>query len=133
MTLDSQGHLHIAFYANDRIGVPQSQHVCNNSQQWQHSYATQRKTPVTLNGDTLKTLIFRLKNVIDRQDTGHLIYRAQETDHKLVVACSSALVHLLKEDQFLVLHDESVGYAELVVDHLRLEKERSLSQFSQSS
>ena len=128
MALDSKGLPHIAFYANDVKGIPQYQHLWFDGEQWNQSYVTQRTRPFDLSGGgTLKIPISRPEIIIDKDDTVFIIYRAEETDQKLVASYQTAPEYRCVPEQTVTLWKETVGHAEPIVDRARWSKEQILT------
>lgn len=128
MALDSKGQPHIVFYANDPNGIPQYQHVWFDGRQWLHSYITQRDTSFILDGGgTLEIPISRPEIVIDSNDTVYVIYRAEETDHKLVASYQTAPHYACLTENTIILWNEDVGHAEPIIDRIRWQQENILT------
>lgn len=128
MALDSQGYPHIVFYANDEQSVPQYQHIWFNGIKWQQTYASNRKEAFTLSGGgTLQIPISRPDLVIDEQDNVYVIHSGQETQQKMAATFLPAPHYVFDTDNIQILYDETIGYAEPIIDHLRWQQEKVLS------
>lgn len=128
MALDSKGFPHIVFYANDLKGIPQYQHLWFDGVQWQQSYVTRRTRPFKLcGGGTLEIPISRPEIVIDKDDTVFIIYRAEETDQKLVASYQTAPRYECMPDQTVTVWEENIGHAEPIVDRARWQQEQILT------
>lgn len=128
MALDSKGHPHIVFYANDLDGIPQYQHLWYDGQQWKQSYVTQRNQSFTLNGGgTLDIPISRPEIIIDSNDTVYIIYRSEETQQKLVASYQTAPDYACQPNNTMVLWDENTGQAEPIIDRARWQQEKILT------
>lgn len=134
MALDSQGYPHIVFYANDEHGIPQYQHVWFNGLIWQQTYASNRKETFTLSGGgTLQIPISRPDLVIDEHDNVYVIHSGQEIQHKMAATFLPAPHYELDEKNTQILHDETIGHAEPIIDHLRWQQEKVLSLLIQNN
>jgi hypothetical protein len=128
MALDSQGYPHIVFYANDEHGIPQYQHVWFNGLKWQQCYASNRKEAFTLRGGgTLQIPISRPDLVIDEHDNVYLIHVGQETQQKMAATFLPAPHYVYEPENTQILHDETIGHAEPIIDHCRWQQENILS------
>lgn len=134
MALDSQGHPHIVFYANDEYGIPQYQHVWFNGLTWQQTYASNRKEAFTLSGGgTLQIPISRPDLVIDEHDNVYMIHSGQETQHKMAATFLPAPHYDFEEENTQILHDETIDHAEPTIDHLRWQQDKVLSLLIQNN
>jgi len=128
MALDSKGFPHIVFYANDVKGIPQYQHLWFDGEQWQRSYVTQRTRSFNLcGGGTLEIPISRPEIVINKDDTVFIIYRAEETEQKLVANYQNAPRYECVPDQIISLWEEAIGNAEPILDRSRWQQEQVLT------
>jgi len=128
MALDSKGFPHIVFYANDSKGIPQYQHIWFNGEYWRQTYVTKRIHPFNLSGGgTLEIPISRPEIVIDKDDTVFIIYRAVETEQKLVASYQTAPDYQCQPEHTVTLWEEPVGHAEPVIDRVRWRQEQILT------
>lgn len=128
MALDSKNHPHIVFYADDENGVPQYQHVWFDGKKWRQSYASKRTEPFVLSGGgTLQIPISRPDIVIDEYDNVFMLHRGKETQERMAATFLPAPHYGYMTENTLILHDESVGYAEPIIDRIRWDKENVLS------
>ncbi len=128
MALDSKGYPHIVFYANDSEEVPQYQHIWFDGKCWRQSYVTQRIHPFSLSGGgTLEIPISRPEIVIDKDDTVFIIYRALETEQKLVASYQTAPNYQYQPGYTVTLWEEPVGHAEPIIDRVRWQQEQILT------
>ncbi|NKX21265.1 hypothetical protein HGF60_06225 [Alteromonadaceae bacterium A_SAG2] len=128
MALDSKGYPHVAFYMNDEFRVPQYFHLWFDGVKWYCSQVTKRSNSFLLSGaGTLKIPISRPEIVIDNTDTVYIIYRAEETQQKLVASYQYPPAYKHEPKQILTLWDEPVGYAEPVIDKVRWSEMQVLS------
>jgi hypothetical protein len=132
MALDSKGHPHIVFYADDPGGIPQYQHLHFDGLVWRHRVISLRRKRFALKGaGTLRIPISRPEIVIDALDRVYVIYRGDLSGDRMVAQ------RLLPDDyepnpqDIEVLWDEPLGQAEPIVDRERWEKDGILSMLIQ--
>lgn len=132
MALDSKGYPHIVFYANDKNDVLQYQHIWFNGTSWQHSWVSERTEGFKLvGGGALQLPISRPEILIDRDDTVYIIYRAEDTEQRLVANYITAPSYEFYSENTLILWDEPVGQAEPIIDRIRWQKEQVLTMLVQ--
>ena len=128
MALDSKGHPHIVFYANDSNSIPQYQHLWFDGSTWQTKQVSQRTAPFALvGGGTLEVPISRPEIVIDDNDTVFVIYRSEETQQKLVASYQTAPDYVCQPNNTIVLWDEQIGQAEPMIDRIRWQQDKTLT------
>jgi hypothetical protein len=134
MALDSKGHPHIIFYANDEDGITQYQHVWFNGRKWQQGYVSKRKNRFVLSGaDTLQIPISRPDLVIDSHDNIFVVHNGEESQQKMALTFLPAPNYEYSESNTRILHDERIGFAEPIIDHLRWKQENVLSMLIQEN
>lgn len=128
MAVDSKGHPHIVFYANDHHQIPQYQHVWFNGKEWRHQIISRRtKRFDLLGGGTLQIPMSRPEVVIDKQDYIYVIYRADITGHQMSVLTLFPDDYSLDKGVERRLLEESLGFSEPVIDRLRWNRDEILS------
>jgi hypothetical protein len=128
MTLDSKGHPHIIFYANDEDDITQYQHVWFDGRKWHQGYVSKRRKSFVLSGaDTLQIPISRPDLVIDRHDNIFVVHNGEESQQRMAVTYLPAPNYEYYESNTQILHDAKIGFAEPVIDHLRWKQENVLS------
>jgi hypothetical protein len=131
-TTDSKGWLHVVYYANDSNGVPQYQHLRYDGEEWKNSVVSHRTKAFNLEGGgTLQIPISRPDVVIDDADRVYMIYRGDFTKNKMAVTRLLPPGYSSETSETKILWNESVEYAEPVIDRLRWEKDRVLSMLIQ--
>lgn len=91
MALDSRGYAHIAFYANDDIGIPQYFHLWQTGSRWSARQVSNRKIPFQLKGiGTLQIPISRPEIILDQDDNVHLLCRSDLSQNRLSVYSASS-------------------------------------------
>ncbi len=132
MALDSHNRPHIAFYANDKYGVPQYQHIWFDGEVWHQQYFSARTQAFNLQGGgTLQIPISRPEILIDKQDCVYAVYRGDLTENCMVVTqIMGAKCRLMTTDtasRTKQLWPEPLDYAEPVIDRNRWAEGQVLS------
>ena len=129
--LDSQGRLHVAYYADDPDGIPQYQHLWWDGREWRNDIVSARTENFELAGvGTLNIPISRPEIIVDREDRVYFIYRADFTGQRMVIQRLDPPDYL-PESAPRVLWNEPVGYAEPIIDRLRWRDQQILSMLIQ--
>jgi hypothetical protein len=136
MALDSYNRPHIVFYSNDANGIPQYQHLRFDGKTWHHQFLSSRATPFALQGGgTLQIPISRPEIIIDQQDKAYAIFRGDCTQDRMGITQLTSNGDLAGNANTLqptaTLWDESLGFAEPIVDRTRWQKEQVLTMLLQ--
>lgn len=130
---DSKGRLHIAFYSNDLNDIPQYQHLWFDGKQWHHSFISQRTAPFSLEGGgTLQIPISRPEIIIDKNDYVYIIFRGDITDDRMAVKRLTPPEYK-PPGELRILWDDSLGFAEPIIDRLYWQKTNILSMLIQKN
>ena len=128
MAVDSKGHPHIVFYANDNYQIPQYQHVWFNGIEWCHQIISRRNKKFDLlGGGTLQIPMSRPEIVIDDKDYIYVIYRADITEHQMAVLTLFPDDYSLEKGVERRLAEEPLGFSEPIIDRLRWNRDKILS------
>lgn len=132
--IDSHGHPHIVFYADDCNGIPQYQHLWFDGREWRTHIVSERTKPFDLEGSgTLQIPMSRPEIVIDKADHIYVIYRSDTTGDQMV-ATRLIPPHYEKQlSESKILWEKSLGFAEPVLDRIRWRKEQILSMLIQKN
>ena len=131
---DSQGNLHVVYYANDYQGIPQYQHLWFDGEKWRHSFLSVRTQTFLLHGaGSLDIPMSRPEIVIDDKDRVYLIFRGDTTEQKMAVRRFMPPNYEMDGSSTRILWNEDVGYAEPVIDRLRWKRDQTLSMYIQKS
>lgn len=132
MALDQFNRPHIVFYANDTKGVPQYQHLRYDGKQWHHQILSNRTEPFTLaGGGTLQIPISRPEILLDAQDNALVLFRGDLTGDRMAVMRLCAPTYLAAETTPHILIDQSLGYAEPLLDRAGWTLNQKLSLLKQ--
>lgn len=132
MAVTRRGHPHIVFYADDLDGVPQYQHLWFDGRRWRHSILSRRIEPFVLSGSgTLRLPISRPEIVVDSEDKVYVIYRGDLTRDRLVAQRLLPPDYEADPADLRVLWDETLGFAEPVLDRARWRRDGILSMLIQ--
>lgn len=128
MTVDNNDRPHIVFYSNDQDGIPQYRYLWFDGKKWCHRYLSSRANAFTLKGGgTLQIPISRPEIVIDDDGNSFVIFRADFTADRLSMYVLRAPDYESCEIDLVTLWEESVGFAEPVIDRARWKNEKVLS------
>jgi len=131
--VDSEGRPHIVYYSNDPEGIPQYQHLWFDGNRWRHSYISQRSDDFDLKGSgTLQIPISRPEVVIDKEDNVYVIFRGDLTEDRMAVKRLTPPDYKPPAEK-RILWDESVEFAEPVIDRLYWEEANKLSMLIQKN
>lgn len=132
MALDSKGFAHVAFYANDKAGIPQYFHLWLTDAGWNVRQVSNRKAPFQLKGiGTLPVPISRPEILLDKENNVHILFRGDISQNRLSAYSSSAPNYFAHPDDFEILWPADVGYAEPIIDRTRWNKDNILTLFVQ--
>lgn len=132
MALDSEGFAHIAFYANDKAGIPQYFHLWLADTGWKVRQVSNRDTPFQLKGiGTLPIPISRPEIILDKTNNVHILFRGDISNNRISAYSAAAPNYLAHMDEFEILWPEDVGYAEPIIDRTRWNKDNVLTLFVQ--
>jgi hypothetical protein len=132
--MDSKENLHIVYYSNDEVGVPQYYHMWSDGSKWNSTQLTNRKTSFSLQGGgTLEIPMSRPEIVIDFEDNVFVLYRADTTNNKYVAQKIVKPYSEVNSTDLLILDDEDVGFSEPIIDRIRWKKENILTMYIQYS
>lgn len=131
---DTQGNLHIVYYANDPAGIPQYKHLWSDGKEWNNKIVSNRTEIFNLaGGGTLQIPISRPEIVIDDVDRVYMIYRGDLTENKMAVTRLLPPDYSLSKSETRILWDTSVEYAEPIIDRLRWRQDKILSMLIQKN
>lgn len=131
--IDSEGNIHVVYYANDKKGVPQYWHLWFHDGKWNSSIISNRKDIFQLEGGgTLQIPISRPQIIIDKQDNVYIIYRGDLTEDKMAVQKLKAPDYK-PEGNVSILYNRQLGYAEPIVDRVRWKRDGILSMLIQKN
>lgn len=134
MAVDSRGRPHIVFYSDDPNGIPQYQHLRWDGSRWHHQFLSQRGSAFALAGNgTLRIPISRPEIVLDRADHAYVIFRGDLSDDRMVAQRLLPPHYGAQGDEFRVLWDEPLGFAEPVIDAERWQRDGILSMLIQAN
>jgi hypothetical protein len=132
MALDSLDRPHIVFYSNDDQDIPQYQHLWFDGAGWKHNYISKRVVPFRLaGGGTLQIPISRPEIVIDGERRVYVIYRGDLTNDYMAVQRLLPPRYAPDPDEVRIIWDDSLMYAEPVIDRTRWDKDTKLSMLIQ--
>lgn len=132
MAVSRRGHPHIAFYADDPDGIPQYQHLWFDGRRWRHRVVSSRVAPFVLaGGGTLRLPISRPEIVVDDRDRVYLIYRGDLTGDRLVAQRLLPPDYEPRPADVRILWNETLGFAEPILDRLRWRRDGVLSMLIQ--
>lgn len=130
--VDSHGRPHIVFYADDFNGVPQYQHLWFDGREWRCCVVSDRTKPFDLEGGgTLQIPMSRPEIVIDKTDQVYVIYRCDTTGDRMVATRLIPPRYEKNSSETKILWEESLEFAEPVLDRMRWVKEQILSMLIQ--
>ena len=130
--VDSHGRPHIVFYADDCNGIPQYQHLWFDGREWRTNVVSDRTKPFDLEGGgTLQIPMSRPEIVIDKTDRVYVIYRCDATGNRMVATRLSPPHYEKNSSETKILWEESLEFAEPVLDRMRRGKEQILSMLIQ--
>jgi hypothetical protein len=122
----------LGFYADDASGIPQYQHLWFDGKRWHHQYISRRtQTFVMCGAGTLKLPISRPELLIDKNDNLFVICQGDLSQNRLMVTPLLAPNYRYDSNSTKILDEQSIGFAEPIVDHERWEKENILTMFIQ--
>ena len=129
--VDTLNQPHMVFYSNDPSGIPQYQHLWFNGSEWKHNYISSRENPFMLEGrGTLQIPISRPEILIDKNDYVYVIYRDDLTEDRMAVQRLDPPAYE-PPGQVRLLWEESLGYAEPIVDKIRWQNDGILTMLIQ--
>lgn len=132
MALDGHGYPHIAYYANDNMGIPQYFHLWQTASGWRVRQVSNRKEPFQLKGiGTLQIPISRPEIILDQEDNVHILFRGDISENRLAAYSAAAPRYLASMDDFEMLWPADLGYAEPVIDRTLWNNDNILTLFIQ--
>ena len=134
MAVDSFGNPHIAFYSNDKFGLPQYKHLWFDGLEWHCRVVSDSKLNFSLSGaGTLKLPFSRPDIILDDKDNVYLIYRSSNTNNKFVITKLNAPGYDVHQSSTEILLDYDVAHAEPIIDKVRWAEHKILSLFIQKN
>jgi hypothetical protein len=128
MALDGRNRPHIVFYADDPNGVPQYQHLWFDGKVWHHQVVSNRTQAFSLQGGgTLQIPISRPEIVIDQKDNVFILTRGDHTQNRLAATFLPAPNYAYQVNNFQIVAEEDIGFAEPIIDRERWQQENRLT------
>ncbi|MFZ2651312.1 MAG: BNR repeat-containing protein [Burkholderiaceae bacterium] len=130
--VDTQGNVHVVFYADDENGIPQYQHVWGRRGVWRRSILPCRTVAFALEGvGSLQLPISRPDIVIDDLDRAYVVFRADFTAQRMAVLRLEPPDYRFAPADIRILWDTDIGHTEPVIDRQRWAMEKTLSMLLQ--
>ena len=130
--IDSQGNLHVVFYADDENGIPQYQHVWGRKGFWRRNVISARGDDFSLEGaGSLQLPMSRPEVVVDELDRVYVIFRADFTGQRMAAMRLTPPEYTPHQSEIRILWDTNVAFTEPVIDHVRWAREKILTMLMQ--